>query len=187
MFARISDTSIIEGIRKQDGKTLNWLYNNYLPTIKKYVLKNSGSDSDAFDVFQEAMIILYRQITENSLKLTTDLKGYFFGIARNIWNTHFRILQRNAPLEGDYEDDDNTDAEKEILIERIIARSLEKLSPDSRMILKLFSEGYSYEEIAEKMNLKSEVYARRKKYLSKESLLEIIKLDPEYRDYLNLL
>ncbi|NSW93783.1 MAG: RNA polymerase sigma factor [Bacteroidales bacterium] len=187
MFARVSDTDIIEGIRKQDDKTLNWLYRNYLPTIKKYVLKKGGSESDSYDVFQESIIVLYRQISENSLKLTSDLKGYFFGIARNIWNAQLRIIQRHTPLEGDYEDKDDTDIEKNNIIERIIARSLEKLTPDSRMILKLFSEGYSYEEIAEKMNLKNETYARRKKYLSKESLLEIIRLDPEYHDYLNLL
>ena len=36
------------------------------------------------------------------------------------------------------------------------------------------------------MNLKNETYARRKKYLSKEALMELIKSDPEYKDYLNL-
>jgi len=33
------------------------------------------------------------------------------------------------------------------------------------------------------MELKNETYARRKKYLSKEALIELIKEDPEYRDY----
>jgi DNA-directed RNA polymerase specialized sigma24 family protein len=51
------------------------------------------------------------------------------------------------------------------------------------MILSLFSEGLSYEEIADKMDLKNEVYARRKKYLCKEALLELVKEDPEYQEY----
>jgi DNA-directed RNA polymerase specialized sigma24 family protein len=50
------------------------------------------------------------------------------------------------------------------------------------VVLKLFSEGYSYEEIARKMGMKNEAYARRKKYLCKEALMEIIKTDPEYQD-----
>jgi len=50
------------------------------------------------------------------------------------------------------------------------------------MVLKLFSEGSSYEEIARKMGMKNEAYARRKKYLCKEALMEIIKTDPEYHD-----
>lgn len=187
MFTIISDTSLIEGIRRQDDKTLNWLYNNYLPTIKKYVLKRNGSESDAYDVFQEAIIVLYRQVLENKVKLTSDLKGYFFGIARNIWHEQVRINKRNTPLEGDFEDEGDTNFQRDMLFERILARAFEKITPDARMILTLFSEGYSYEEIAEKMNLKSETYARRKKYLSKESLLEKIRLDPEYNDYLSFL
>jgi hypothetical protein len=52
------------------------------------------------------------------------------------------------------------------------------------MILKLFSEGNSYEEIAVKLKLKSETYARRKKYLSKEALMELMREDPEFQEYL---
>jgi hypothetical protein len=45
---------------------------------------------------------------------------------------------------------------------------------------------FSYEDIAVRMNLKNETYARRKKYLCKEALLEIIKEDPEYQEFLRL-
>jgi DNA-directed RNA polymerase specialized sigma24 family protein len=48
----------------------------------------------------------------------------------------------------------------------------------------MYYEGYSYNEIAVKMNLKSENYARRKKYLSKEALMEIVYKDPEYQEFL---
>jgi hypothetical protein len=51
------------------------------------------------------------------------------------------------------------------------------------MVLNLFADGLSYEEIAMKMNLKNEVYARRKKYLSKEALLDLVKEDSEYQEY----
>ena len=72
------------------------------------------------------------------------------------------------------------------ILERIVSRAFRKLKPDCQTILTLFSEGNSFEEIALKMNLKNETIARRKKYLSKETLLELIKEDPEYKDYLNL-
>jgi len=49
-------------------------------------------------------------------------------------------------------------------------------------MLTLYSEGHTYEEIARRMSLKNESYARRKKYLCKEALMEIIKTDPEYQD-----
>ena len=186
MFKKYSDINIIEGLRKQDDKILNWLYDNYLQPVRDYVFKNSGSAEDVSDVFQDAIIVLYKQISEDKLTLTSDLKGYFFGVARNIWNAQLRRKVRMTEIETDppeEEDDELNDP----LLEKIISRALLKLKPDQQEILNLYSEGVSYEEIALRMDLKSKVYARRKKYLSKESLLEIVRKDPEYQEYLRFL
>lgn len=184
LFRRYSDSTIIEGIRNQDDKILRWLYDNYLEPVRHHVLRNSGTDADVSDVFQESVITLYRQITENDLKLTSDLKGYFFGIARNIWSSLLRKKIRNTQIEIDPPDDSDPDGFESPILERIISRVFPKLNKDSQTILTLFAEGVSYQEIAERMNLKNETYARRKKYLSKEALMELIREDPEYRDYL---
>ena len=183
LFNKISDIKIINGIRNQDDFILNWLYDNYLQTIKKHVLNNNGSVDDVSDVFQDTIIVLYNQIVSDSLNLTTDLKGYFFGIARNVWSAQLRKKQRTVELEIDLPDEDETEEQSDPVLERIVSRVFSKLKPDQQMILTLFSDGLSYEEIAIKMNLKNEVYARRKKYLSKESLIELMKEDPEYQEY----
>jgi RNA polymerase sigma factor (sigma-70 family) len=187
LFKKISDRVVIEGVRNQDGNILNWLYDNYLQAVKSYVLKNSGSTEDVSDVFQDSIIILYKQITEDSINLTSDLRGYFFGIARNVWNAQLRKKQKTTELEIDLSDEDDTDDINDPILERIVSRAFKKLKPDQQIILNLFSEGHSYEEIALKMNLKNDTYARRKKYLCKEALLEIIKEDPEYQEYLRFL
>ena len=185
MFRKISDSNIIDGIRRQDDQILNWLYDNYHQTVRHHVLKNSGSEADVSDVFQESIITLFGQISKNELKLTSDLKGYFFGIARNIWSAQLRKNAKNTEIESDFPDEVDNESGNPIL-ERIVSRAFNKLSDDSQTILTLFSEGYSYREISSRMNLKNETYARRKKYLSKEALMEFVKSDPEYRDYLNL-
>jgi RNA polymerase sigma factor (sigma-70 family) len=183
LFKRISDINIIDGIRSQDDKILNWLYDNYFQSIKNHVLGNNGSIEDVSDVFQDTIIVLYNQITDDSLKLTSDLKGYFFGIARNVWSAQLRRKQKTVELELDIADDDVTEEQSDPVLERIISRVFPLLKPDQQMILNMYSEGITYEEIAVKMNLKNEVYARRKKYLSKEALLELVKGDPEYQEY----
>lgn len=186
LFNRVTDISIIEGVRKQDDKILNWLYDNYLPTVKKHVLNNSGSIDDVSDVFQDTIIVLYNQIAEESLNLTTDLKGYFFGIARNVWNAQLRRKQKTVELEIDLPEDEGLEEQADPTLERIVARVFQMLKPDEQLVLRLFSEEKSYEDIAVTMNLKNETYARRKKYLSKETLLELLKDDPEYQEYLRL-
>lgn len=183
MFKKISDINIIDGIRDQDDKILNWLYDNYFQSVKNHVLSNSGSIEDVSDVFQDTIIVLYNQISDNSLKLTTDLKGYFFGIAKNVWSTQLRRKQKTVELEVDIADEGDSEEQYNLFLERIISRVFTELKPDQQMVLNLFADGYSYEEIAVKMNLKDETYARRKKYLSKETLLALVKEDPEYQEY----
>jgi len=186
LFNRVSDISIINGIRDQDDKILNWLYDNYLPVVKKHVLSNSGSIEDVSDVFQDTIVVLYNQITENSLNLTTELKGYFFSIARNVWSAQLRRNQKTIELDIDLPEDEDQDEQADLVLEKIVSRVFEELGPDEQEVIRLFSQGKSYEEIAQKMNYKSETYARRKKYLSKEMLLELLKKDPEYQEYLRL-
>ena len=184
LFNKISDIDIITGVRNQDDKVLNWLYDSYFQSVRNHVLNNSGSDDDVSDVFQDAIIVLYNQITEDKLRLTSDLKGYFFGIARNVWNSQLRKKQKTIELEFDLPDEEETEDQSDPTLERIISRVFQRLKPDQQMVLNLFSDGLSYEEIAVKLNLKNEVYARRKKYLCKEALLELVKEDPEYQEYL---
>lgn len=184
LFNRYSDITIIEGVRQQDDKILNWLYDSYFKVVKKHVLNNSGSQEDVSDVFQDSIIVLYNQIIENKIELRTDLKGYFFGIASNIWSAQLRKKQRTSELEIDIPEEENDEIINDPILERVISRAFQKLKPDQQIVLTLFSEGNSYEEIAKKMDLKNETYARRKKYLCKEILLEFVKEDTEYQEYL---
>ena len=183
LFKKISDINIINGVRNQDDNVLNWLYDNYFQSVKNHVLSNSGSIEDVSDVFQDTIIVLYNQITDDSLHLTTDLKGYFFGIARNVWSALLRKKQKTIELEIDIPDEGETEEQYDLILERIISRVFPRLKPDQQMVLNLFADGLTYEEIAVKMNLKNEVYARRKKYLSKEALLDLVKEDAEYQEY----
>jgi RNA polymerase sigma factor (sigma-70 family) len=187
LSGRLSDNAIIEGVRQQDDKVLTWMYNNYHQAVRHHVLKNNGTEDDVSDVFQESIIILYSQITGNTVRLTGELKGYFFGIARNVWSSMLRKKLRITAIDSEIVDESTEDDPVVPLLERIIFRSFQKLKPDARNILTLYSEGLSYDEIATRMDLKNEGYARRKKYLSKEALIEIIKEDPEYGDYLRLI
>lgn len=182
LFKKYSDSDIIDGIRRQDNKILTYLYEAYYEVIRDHLKKNSGSDDDVYDVLQESVVILYKQVTGDGFTLTSDLKGYFFGIARNIWNAQLRYRSRITSLEIEPADLDEEEDFTKATLERIVTRSFALLKEDCQMVLKLFSEGFSYEEITRKMGMKNETYARRKKYLCKEALMEIIKTDPEYHD-----
>lgn len=187
MLRKPSDSKIIEGLKVQDEKILNYVYDNYYQTVKSHVIKNSGSDDDVSDVLQESIITLYKQATSPGFNLTTDLKGYFFGIVRNIWNAELRKKNPNNGFDLDEILDSDTEEFDDQMLERVVTDAFQKLQTDCQTMLKLFSEGLTYEEIALKMNFKNETYARRKKYLCKEALIEIIKEYPEFPEIQTLL
>lgn len=187
MFRKYSDKSLIEGIRLQDDKALKHIYNSYYQMVKNHVMRNSGDSSDVDEVLQESVIVIYRQITDGTMNLTSDLKGYFFGISRMVWSNLLRQKQRHSELEIDVTDEGSSSYEDDNqILERVIERAMNKMKPDCREVILLFAQGVDYSEIAIRLDFKSEEYARRKKYLCKDALIEMIKEDREYRDHFDL-
>jgi len=64
-----SDKAILEAIRNGEDGVLMHLYKQVLPKIKNYILKNNGSEDDAKDIFQDAVVIFY-----NMLSLTSSIR-----------------------------------------------------------------------------------------------------------------
>jgi len=182
LFRKYSDGDIIDGIRNQDNRILTWLYDSFFEMIRDHIKKNSGSDDDVHEVLQETVVILYKQVTGDAFRLTTDLRGYFFGVARNVWNAQLRYRSRLVSLESDPADHSAAEDVNNAVLERIVTRSFALLGEDCQKVLTLFGEDSTFEEIARIMGFRNEAYARRKKYLCKEALIEIIKTDPEYQD-----
>ena len=60
---KYSDEVIIDSIKKgTDREVLKYLYKEVLPKVKSYVRKNQGSSDEAFDVFQDAIVAVVRDV-----------------------------------------------------------------------------------------------------------------------------
>ncbi|MBS0010882.1 MAG: sigma-70 family RNA polymerase sigma factor [Bacteroidales bacterium] len=183
MLKRHSDKQLIEGIRKGDDKSVNYLYDSFFDTIKLYVLKNTGTEDDAYDIFQDALMVLFKKIQQNHLGESTDVRGYIYGVSRNLWHEQLRKRKTNVDLNKEIIDEFDITGLLDTPLEQIVQRSFLKLKPECQKVLNMLIEGNDYKEIARRMNYKSEDYARRKKYLCKEALVKIVKADPEFSDY----
>ena len=64
------ENELLDGIRNHDSGVLEFVYQKYFPMIESFVLHNQGSSEQAKDVFQEAMIIVYKKIREGRLELS---------------------------------------------------------------------------------------------------------------------
>jgi DNA-directed RNA polymerase specialized sigma24 family protein len=57
-----TNLDLLNGILRNDTIVLQFIYKNFYSKINFFIKKNSGDDDDANDIFQEAIIIIYRKL-----------------------------------------------------------------------------------------------------------------------------
>jgi DNA-directed RNA polymerase specialized sigma24 family protein len=90
----ISDDQLLQGLKQKEEKSIYEVYNNFFPSVEKYVLMNSGSEQDAEDVFQDTVMILLSYVAREGFHLTSALKTLVFAIARKLWLKQLRNRSR---------------------------------------------------------------------------------------------
>ncbi len=68
-----SDEEIIQALRNNDDRVLNVLYKLYFGSINHFIITNSGSEDDAKDIFQEAVIVFYQNIKDQNFELNCKI------------------------------------------------------------------------------------------------------------------
>ncbi len=181
-----TDFYFLEGIKANDTKTLNEIYQRFLPSVKKYVLANSGTQSDALDVFQDGLMVVYKKLKNEDLQLSSTFHTYLFSVCKFIWfnqlkKKHRKIVQSEPTL--DIIADVNIEHEyMELEKQKLFESKLNELPSESMKVLKLFLSKKSIKQIANIMGY-TEAYAKRKKYKAKMQLISAIKADSRYSSY----
>ncbi|OQX77475.1 MAG: hypothetical protein B6D61_07110 [Bacteroidetes bacterium 4484_249] len=184
------DEEIIKGLKNKDHKVIRFFYRNYFESIKRLILKNSGSAEDAEDVFQDTLVILYKKCKEDKLILTCSLKTYVYAISKNLWlqrlqKKDFKREELSENIESSAESFElNEDLQEETKY-NLYQKHFLKISEDCQKVLKLFLKKVRMDEITKIMGYSSIDYTKTRKYLCKKSLKEKILNDPEYSKYLD--
>jgi len=167
----------------QDGKeekAFAKLY-RYFPKVEKYICINSGSKEEALDIFQDALIILYRHIAAHSGKVlevkdktTFSLDGFLINTCKLLWSNE---LRKKKVRTGDetglekllFEDEIQQQIEKENKF-KTIESVLQKLGEKCKTILESFYfKSLSMDSIAKKFGYKTVESAKVQKYKCLES------------------
>ena len=187
-----SDEQILKGILRHNNLILQYIYKQYYYNINYFIRKNQGSEDDASDIFQEAIIIIYRKIKENDLVFEkSSFKGYLFSVCRLLWLKQLekrRVEKEKLNDSLPYQEDLYDDNLNEIVIKNerygLYQKHFGALSTDCQKLLQLFFEKVSLKEIAMMMGYKSEKYAKKRKFKCKELLISRIKQDAEFKKIL---
>jgi RNA polymerase sigma factor (sigma-70 family) len=182
-----NDQEIIEClISGSNGKVLEFLYDAIFPKIKSYVLNNSGKSDDALDIFQDALVILCKQIKLGKFDAQYQISGYLYTVSRNLWINKAKKNRRVQTFAGIIEISETEDFSDLIITrekEKVLREITEKLGEKCYDLLKhaVFHQT-STEEIIELMGFSTANALKTQKYKCKQKLFKILEENPEYKE-----
>jgi len=182
----VEKEEIIKSILTNDNtKALSYLYTHLRQKVRKYIVYNSGSKEEADDVFQDAVIIFIHQVKTEKFEHNSDIEGFIFVIAKNLWLNIIRRENRFQKYIDNFDDNEKIviDNQLKVLLDKEKSEALEsafnKLDEKCQKILNYFIyEKLSMKEICKKMGYASDNVAKTNHYRCKKYLSNIVKNDP---------
>lgn len=150
----------VTGLLRNDQLVLRALYTRHFPAVRGYVLQNNGTESDAQDMFQEAMAVLWLSVKEGRIVPDAEPGGFLYRVAKNKWldvvrsaaHKHMKVVHDEGALEQRSEAGDD--------IEERLARLrgvYDKLDDKCRLVLdQYYFERKDLATIAEGMGVEEE-------------------------------
>lgn len=103
MAITVQELEIFKAIGNNDKKAIESVYKDNYALIQHFVVSNNGSEDDARDIFQEAMMVLYEKSRLVDFELTCQIKTYLYSVCRRLW---LKKLQHNRRIESHVENFD---------------------------------------------------------------------------------
>ena len=186
----ISDEAIVQNLQSHNpeirNRTFSYIYQANYPLVAHFVKKNSGTEADAEDIFQDSLIALYNKANRGSLVLTASLQTYIYSIAKNLWFKKLRVKNRNVELKDTHEnlplEEDFFESITKNERSELIADILQSLGDDCRKVLRYFYfDRLKMKQIMELMGWQSEQVAKNKKSNCMKKLKTMVMENPGYQ------
>lgn len=164
------DELILAEIRKSNEVALRELYKTYYPMVRSLILSNSGTEPEAKDVYQEAIIAFYENVQRENFVLTCKIKTYLYAICRRLW---LKRLSEKKRFHGKIEEaetflgieEEFGELEKREQEYDVMKRSLEGLGEPCRTLIKdFYIQDMSMESIRQKHGYTNADNAKNQKY-----------------------
>lgn len=158
------------------NNTLKALYKK-CPNMKRLMKSYGCPSSDAEDIFQEALLIYSKKVSDPSFDLTTEPFFYVKNTCKLLWFNQIRKEGKNLKTElleniAEYNDDW---FQKEMKLQNI-EKAITQIGKQCQELLKLFySLKFSMTDIAKKLGFSNDKVAKSQKYRCISKLKDIIR------------
>ncbi|WP_018342669.1 RNA polymerase sigma factor [Cytophaga aurantiaca] len=164
----MNDTKILELLRQsKHSPAMDELYEAF-PPISRFIKNHGGSEDDARDTFQEALIIFCRKAAQADFKLTAKISTYIFSVCKFLWKDKLQKENRyvhSYDFEREADISDVTEAYEQEQKYQFLDKVLLTIGDRCKEILEAYYvHKWSMLVIAEKMGYGSEASAKNQKY-----------------------
>lgn len=164
----MSDEKIIQMLREgKDTVAFTKLY-DHLPKVEKLIRNNSGSNADARDIFQDALIIFHQKVKGGELKLTASIGTFLYSICRNLWMDELRRRKKQPSAELHSEFSAADESEKASMKERLLILAEKAIRQTGKkcedLLIKFYIHKMSMQDIARQLGYSSVNTAKTRKY-----------------------
>ncbi|MEQ9415710.1 MAG: sigma-70 family RNA polymerase sigma factor [Cyclobacteriaceae bacterium] len=181
--SKMDEKEIFERIQKGDEKALEFIYKKYYRMMTKLVMTNSGTEDEARDVYQDALVVFWQKATSGKLVLTSKISTYVYSICQNLWR---KELDRKKRLSHEAKDSSVSIDMDSPEREKIMAKCLNQLGETCRKVLMYYYfDEMSMQEIADRLGFANTDTAKTKKYKCKQKLDELVKSQYSEKDFLD--
>ncbi|HLF33032.1 MAG TPA: sigma-70 family RNA polymerase sigma factor [Cyclobacteriaceae bacterium] len=179
----MKDSEVLLRITQGDESALEFLYKKYYRMMTKMVISNHGTEEEAKDVYQDALIVFWEKARNGDLVMTSKISTFIYSICLNLWR---KELDRKSRLSGEEKEEAGfIEIEREERI-RVIHNCLDELGETCKKILMYYYfDGMSMSEIAEKLGYANMDTAKTKKYKCKKRLDELVKAKYTAGDFMD--
>ncbi|HRP55937.1 sigma-70 family RNA polymerase sigma factor [Agriterribacter sp.] len=183
-----SDQKYINALLENDATVLEELYQRFSEKIKWMIIRNNGSETDAADIFQDALLSIYNKAKGGDFTLTCPFEAFLYLICKNKW---LNILSKRktqkvtiTDTEGfNYIGEDDFKLAEDCVLRQernnLLAEKLAEMGDSCKKILQLSWSGIAMDEVAKQLNV-TYAYARKKKSECVARLISLVKQSPKF-------
>lgn len=173
------EQELIRGLSVNDKSAIETIYKDNFGTVQSLVMNNNGSEDDAKDIFQEALIVLYEKSKSGVFELNCQIKTYLYSVSKRLWLKRLQKssryeLQANGLEETVYVEDDLGSHEKRNVEFGMMEHAMAHIGEPCKSLLEAYYlKKSSMQEIAEAFGYTNADNAKNQKY---KCLLRLRKL-----------
>jgi RNA polymerase sigma factor (sigma-70 family) len=186
------EQNLIEDLKNNQAAAFDYVYRQYYKMTAQHVGTNRGTKDDAQDVFQEALIVLVKNLRKPDFNLSAKVSTYLFAISKKYWLYKLRGDRGSAVeienLNTDHlrEDEDDLFGENDYDVKHsIIGEVFHQMKEDCRELLtQYYFNKSALGEIAKKMGW-SDDFVKVKKRRCMEALKTLVQQHNSYQLLIN--